>query len=87
VSQRRTAVSCRQLSATYDHPNSTLTTVLFVLIAVVSAVIVPITRPHARDTLAIATDKFVGFTCQVLGYTHSVLVHQFHTIITFALSL
>jgi uncharacterized membrane protein YccF (DUF307 family) len=71
----------------FEHSDGTLTAVLFILITVVSAVIIPITRPHARDALAIAAEELVQFTRQVLGHTHSVLIHQFHTVITLTLSL
>lgn len=70
-----------------EHLHSALTAVLFIFIAVVSAVIVPITCPHPRDTLAITAEEFVVFTGQILGHAHSVLIYQFHTIITFTLSL
>jgi hypothetical protein len=65
----------------------TLTAVLLIFITVVPTVIIPITSPHSRDTLAIATEEFVGFTRQVLRHTHSILIYQFHAIITFTFSL
>jgi uncharacterized membrane protein YccF (DUF307 family) len=70
-----------------EHLNGTLTAVLYILITVVTTVIITITCPHARDALAIAAKKFVGFACKVLGHTHAVLIHQLQIVTTSTFSL
>lgn len=62
------------------------TTIVNIFVAVITAVIVAITRPHARYAFAVTTVKLVVFASDVLVDTHTTFVYKLRVIVALAFS-